>query len=367
MKRKRLYEIEFLHSAAFCAVVIQHILGAYSRRGDSLVGVYELSGIAVVFEIVRFAVPLFIFVSGLLLCYNIDSFRYPRFLKRRVGKILLPYLAWTIAYFLYASWYMEGTFPALSASASQIAWMALTGTASYHLWYVVMIFQFVLLSPIFIWVIRRLQRSFYTKKAFCVISAVFVVFCLAILKFEPLVPSDTFFGGLFFVYRTRLFFSYLLFYGLGCICGLYYQTFCQVLLKTAPLVWAAWCIGILFGSFQSLQFIKQTGTLSFSCVSFLNPGFALLTAAAILAVFSLALKLRQREPLSGLVSFIDQNTFEAYLAHAMVLSVLSTRLLTVSANWNLTVFYLLLTILTVPVSLLLAYFLRRLARLFPHR
>ena len=202
-----------------------------------------------------------------------------------------------------------------SASASQIAWMALTGTASYHLWYVVMIFQFVLLSPIFIWVIRRLQRSFYTKKAFCVISAVFVVFCLAILKFEPLVPSDTFFGGLFFVYRTRLFFSYLLFYGLGCICGLYYQTFCQVLLKTAPLVWAAWCIGILFGSFQSLQFIKQTGTLSFSCVSFLNPGFALLTAAAILAVFSLALKLRQREPLSGLVSFIDQNTFEAYLAH----------------------------------------------------
>ena len=364
--KKRLYEIEFLHSAAFIAVVLQHILGAYSRRGDSLVGVYELSGISVVFEIVRFAVPMFIFISGLLLCYNIDSFQYPRFLAKRVRKIALPYLAWTAAYFLYNA-NLSGETLSFPASIGELAKMALTGSASYHLWYVVMIFQFILISPLLIGLIRFLQRRYHTKKAFCLIFLAFVAVCLVILKLEPLVTQDSLPGKIFAIYRTRLFFSYMLFYGLGCICGLYYERFCAFIKKTAPVYWGLYVIAIGYGAVMSLDFIKQTGTLSFGCVSFLNPGFALLTAASILAVFSLALKAGTITVLQGIFSFIDKYTYEAYLAHAMVLSFLSFRLMAIPVNWNLTVFYLLLAILTISASLLLAFGLGRIARLRIHR
>jgi surface polysaccharide O-acyltransferase-like enzyme len=363
---KRLYEIEFLHSAAFAAVVLQHILGAYSRRGDSFVGVYELSGISVVFEIVRFAVPMFVFISGLLLCYNIDSFRYPHFLAKRIRKIALPYLAWTVAYFLYNA-DLSGEVLSFPGSVGELAKMALTGSASYHLWYVVMIFQFILISPLLIGLIRYLRRRYQTARAFYVIVPVFIAVCLVILKLEPLVTTDTPVGRIFVTYRTRLFFSYLLFYGLGCICGLYYKDFCRLIQKTAPVFWILYLAAVGYGAFRSLDFIRQTGTLSFGCVSFLNPGFALLTAASIFAVFSLALKAGTITALRGIFSFADKYTYEAYLAHAMVLSFLSFRLMAIPVNWNLTVFYFILTVLTIPVSLLLAFCLSRIARLWTCR
>ncbi len=357
---KRLYEIEFLHSAAFIAVVVQHILGAYARRGDSLVGVYELSGIALVFEVVRFAVPMFIFVSGLLLCYRIDDFQYKRFLKKRVATILVPYLVWTVAYYIY-NLHLAGPLLPFPGSIGELAKMALTGSASYHLWYVVMIFQFVLISPLLIGLIRFLQKKYTGRKAFACIFLGFVAVCLLILKIEPLVPRGNLIGDLFAMYRTRFFFSYLLFYGLGCICGLYYERFCRILSQKALVCWLLYFTAVCIGVFKSLAFIRETGTLSFSCVSFLDPGFALLTAASILAVFSLAIKLRSVKWLCTVFSWIDKYTFEAYLAHAMLLSFFSFRLQALADGLPLSLFYIILTILTIISSLLLAALLKKIA------
>ncbi|MDD3350445.1 MAG: acyltransferase [Eubacteriales bacterium] len=361
---KRLYEIEFLHSIAFIGVVLQHILGAYARRGTSLVGVYELSAIAVVFEIVRFAVPMFIFVSGLLLSYHIESYHYQRFLKKRVFTILVPYCVWSVAYYLY-NLHLAGPLLPFPGSIRELLFLVLTGSAGYHLWYVVMIFQFVLITPLFVRALRFLQTKSYGSKAWWSICLVFVLGCLLILKMEPLVPRGNLFGDLFAMYRTRLFFSYLLFYGLGCLCGRYYENFCRMLSQKALLFWLLYFFSFCYGAIKSIAYIRETGTLSFSCVSFLNPGVALLTAASVFALCSLGRKVRNIPVLQRIFSFVDKYTFEAYLSHAMLLSFFSFRLQALFDGIPLPVFYFVLSLLTITSSLILAVILKKIAGSFP--
>ena len=53
---------DVLRTAAFAAVAVQHILGAYARRYD--IGSGEKVVIAASFEPLRFAVPLFVMLFG---------------------------------------------------------------------------------------------------------------------------------------------------------------------------------------------------------------------------------------------------------------------------------------------------------------
>lgn len=54
----------------------------------------------------RYAVPLFKIISGFLLYYSDlykDRLNYMPFLKKRLNKVLIPYILWTIIYNLYYS------------------------------------------------------------------------------------------------------------------------------------------------------------------------------------------------------------------------------------------------------------------------
>ena len=59
-KQHKLTEPDILRSMAFLAVVAQHILGCYARRAGT--GPFAMKAIAVVFELTRFAVPMFVFL-----------------------------------------------------------------------------------------------------------------------------------------------------------------------------------------------------------------------------------------------------------------------------------------------------------------
>ena len=68
MRKEKIFELNLLRSAAFLAVVAQHVLGVYWRdkgitpSGSILVGI--------LFNLCKFAVPLLIFLSGIVLFYN---------------------------------------------------------------------------------------------------------------------------------------------------------------------------------------------------------------------------------------------------------------------------------------------------------
>ena len=137
-----------LRSLAFWGVVAQHILGAWARRGS--LGLKSMALISACFELVRFAVPLFVFMFGMMLARGMERFSAGRYYLKRARQILLPYIVWSCIYVYY---YGSGAGPA------ELARLLLTGGAQYHLWYVPLIMQFVLLAPLFVWLFRRAEAA----------------------------------------------------------------------------------------------------------------------------------------------------------------------------------------------------------------
>lgn len=107
-------------------------------------------------SLVQFAVPLFIFISSLVLSYRFKAgnVSLSAFYLKRLRGVLLPYLLWSLFYAALKSW--------LNGNPAEFFWlvklwnMLITGSAFYHLYFILIIVQLYLLLPLLIWIIRKL-------------------------------------------------------------------------------------------------------------------------------------------------------------------------------------------------------------------
>jgi surface polysaccharide O-acyltransferase-like enzyme len=146
----RLQEFDVLRSVAALAVIAIHVTAAY---------VSELPLAYLWNHGVRFAVPLFIVISGFLL-YWADS-RDDKgtvlpthvFYIKRLDKILWPYIIWTCLYSYLNAYILDQNNPFLflSTLGKDLLW----GTGYYHLWFLPIILQLYLLYPL----LRRWMRK----------------------------------------------------------------------------------------------------------------------------------------------------------------------------------------------------------------
>jgi len=136
-----LREIDFIRAVSALAVIAIHTTGPY---------VYAASIPYYINQLSRFAVPMFIIISGLLLWNTSSNYKgirgYFSFLGKRMKKIYIPYLVWSIIYILYkirnelSSIFNEkGEF--LIDTLNKL----LYGTAYDHLYFVIIIIQLYLL------------------------------------------------------------------------------------------------------------------------------------------------------------------------------------------------------------------------------
>lgn len=123
-------KIQILRAVAVIAVVLIH-----TCKG----GYYQ------VFcrPFINFAVALFIFLSGYLT--KLDNHDWVKFYIRRIGRVLIPYIIWTILY----------TLP--STNVKEYIFNLATTQATPTLYYVFVYIQFVILTPL----LGRLAKSKY--------------------------------------------------------------------------------------------------------------------------------------------------------------------------------------------------------------
>lgn len=137
---KRIIELDMMRGLSILAVVLIHTSSLSLSLIDNVTptSYYNLF----VNQVARFAVPVFIFLSGigLALTYNGGYFQ---FLYKRLLKILPYYLIWTFIYLLTYASIDNKTLSLLVIIKSIIG-----GSASYHLYFVPLIIQFYLLFPI---------------------------------------------------------------------------------------------------------------------------------------------------------------------------------------------------------------------------
>lgn len=110
-------------------------------------------------QILRFCVPLFVALSGysLALRYNTGKIDLKTFFKKRIFKILPPYLFWSLVAYLSII-----LFQAWPGYQQNYPWWQIIflGKADYHLYFVPMIIQLYLLFPLLLKLVKKYQAKF---------------------------------------------------------------------------------------------------------------------------------------------------------------------------------------------------------------
>ena len=208
---KKIPEI-FSFETLLCIFVI--FIHTSSEAIDNFDSVPTLATVLfVLWKLVSFVVPAFIFLSGLKLSkkYAEEKVSYFRFLSRRITKIYFPYLLWVVIYYCYFCFFTSiAEFS--SFSYTDLLWHAINPDFVAHFYFISVIMQFYLLFPALLFVIKR-----STPWIVILISLIITIVFKA--NINPMVRS------LSYGYIDRAFTTYFVFFICGCYAGIYYKNF----------------------------------------------------------------------------------------------------------------------------------------------
>lgn len=152
MNRDRIEYLDVYRALAILAVLLIHTTSSavgFLPKDSVLYPLYFAMNTSA-----HFAVPAFLFLSSLVLLYNYDGrakISWSTFYRRRLWTIIVPYVLWSSFYFLLITRNRELT--------SIDNWLAffkglLDGSNYTHLYFIVIIVQFFLVFPLFLWFIQ---------------------------------------------------------------------------------------------------------------------------------------------------------------------------------------------------------------------
>ncbi|MCU1529786.1 MAG: hypothetical protein JWP75_3549 [Frondihabitans sp.] len=150
-RRKHLYEVDILRILTFACVIAVHTVSHAASSGDLV-----QNGFLV---LVHFTREVFFALTAFVLVYSFQMKPRPlrQFWPRRFLLVGVPYVTWSAIY-VFASWIRNPS----SANGYELLgsyWHDLyTGTAWYHLYFLLVTMQVYLLLPALVWLVARTRR-----------------------------------------------------------------------------------------------------------------------------------------------------------------------------------------------------------------
>lgn len=367
MSKERINEWALLRGFAFLAVVMQHSIGEYIYRS----GIIQADSImlGMLYHFTRFGTLTFVFLAGAILFYQYGDGRpYRSVIFRRIGDIYIPFVVWTIIYWIVMQWIFK--VPLLRADSVQdIVGQLFAPTNGYHLWFVIMIFQFYLLFPLFRWlgkqfgthVLAHRSSKQQQQRIIIMLVVIGIVYGWIMWLCYYAMPTWTVEGiwKIALEHRTSEFIFYFFYFVLGGICGSAIQRWRAVMLKILP--WTALAFGIMYIwlGYDLLRFDPVAINLNVS--TYLKPTTFIAVVSHMLLMYGLALILVERKGV--IVRFLQwcgRYSFGGYLSHALILmgvSYFTRQITTPGLNLIMTI----LTFMVVaPTAIALTSFLSRL-------
>ncbi|AFH60180.1 acyltransferase [Paenibacillus caseinilyticus] len=316
-------EIDYLRGFAFLAVVMQHVVGHYAFEPKLQLADGVLLGILLL--LAKFAVPLFIFITGLVLFYNYDSgVAYGPFLRKRSRDILLPYLPWAV---LYAFIVMGGSAFSSWEGLQKFGRLLFTGEASYHLWYIVMTFQLYLLFPLLrkavLWLDRRAGRSGAALLVFGGLLYVWYAGHHSLVDETMIGLRIPVLSDLFGEYRDRNSWYFLYYFVLGAAAGLYLPRWKEWIVRWHYVIIAAYAAVNLYLLYRIVSHFELHPELvmRYNDTFLVQPHMAVFLIVSVLAMHAMSIRFGNLAParLKRLIKQAGSYSYTAYLAHALVL------------------------------------------------
>ena len=284
-----------------------------------------------VFRLLSFVVPAFIFASGLKLSrkYADDSIKlnYFQFLGSRLLKIYLPYVFWVAAYYFYF----------INRGLLAFNWQELliyigNGQLVDHLYFVVAIMQLYLLFPL---ILR------FCKKTTPIIG---------ILLTLPLTIA-----GRIMLDSSAWFLSHIIFFVLGCYAGAFYDEFLNWLKRLRFLLYPSYIV--VAGAHLFMSFQHSIGNFNYEHRHTMTVVFC---ALSILVFYHICVILnnsaKKREHGGLLARNLSSASYYVYLSHILVLLEVQRRLAYFGAFDSLHRYLIMLAIgIIVPFAVFVPY------------
>jgi surface polysaccharide O-acyltransferase-like enzyme len=172
----RIVYADWLRTIAITMVIMLHLASPYLFNQNLTPATASTWWSAtLLMSLMRPAVPLFIMLSGVVLLQpqKVDE-PLGIFFRKRLGRILLPFVFWSAVYF---GWRIHAFKQSLTIG--QMVLEFLHGTTSPHLWYVYMLISLYLATPLLRVYVSRASRS---NLAYCMGIAVLGAIVVPLLR-----------------------------------------------------------------------------------------------------------------------------------------------------------------------------------------
>jgi peptidoglycan/LPS O-acetylase OafA/YrhL len=317
--RKRLDHIDAMRPIKQAAVISTHTLIFFAPLATS-------TAVVGLVMVTRFSREAFLFVSACMLAYSYKDTQkvaLNHYIKRRFLSIGVPYLAWTVIYFLFTTLtHIKGT-PYSLRHSTVVSWAGyhyfvhLLLTGYYHLYYLLVIGEFYVLFPLLLKFIRRFSRWH---------SHIMVVAVLWQIAFGVMVSANYFGFSIPGFLQTRLITSYPVYIIGGVIVALHLDAVHQWICDKAR-----WIIALTLLSGVGAEVLCYLGRHS-NLSPFLRtggnvyaPGILPFNVGAILCVYLLGVHLvspERRLRTRAIVKSGSDNSYGVYLSQMLWIPIL---------------------------------------------
>lgn len=323
LQKRKVHEIHVFKTLAFLAVVMQSSLSFCI--GPKTAGPEQSVIIGILFNLVKFSAPVFIFVVGFHLVQHTGRHarrhaRYGPYLASKWNEVIVPYLCWSAVYLLFL--------PSLNTwgneSFVRILQSIVLGTAAPHLWYVVMVFQFHLLMPLFLLIFYWMKGHLHSVK-----FLLFTVIGITLLYLGLMWASSSYiFNGEFLTdhvwlrFTDRSFLAYSIYFLLGGIAALTLHTWRRFVRKSL-IINVFIFLGLFFTVGYELLAFNGVAAIDLKVSTYLKPTMFLYIISEMILLYGLSMVIvRARSFLFKLLSFIGNYTFPSYLGHFFFLQMI---------------------------------------------
>lgn len=153
--RERIRFFDLLRCVAAIAVIAIHVLAPY-RSELGVIPFGEWFTAVGLNSVIRWAVPVFILITGALMLSDTRPFELGYYIKRRLGKVLLPFIVWSLFYAWFSGWTINGYD---SAIAKDVLSNGLDHATYYHLGFFYYFIPLYFVIPLFQWMVRHLDSA----------------------------------------------------------------------------------------------------------------------------------------------------------------------------------------------------------------
>lgn len=288
-KKDRIIYLDILRIIATIAVVAIHVSANnwYTTSPAS----YEWNVLNFYDSIVRWAVPIFVMISGALFLDNDRNIETKKLYTKNILRIITAFLFWSVIY------------AGITVSTNRIeVFIQEIFLGHYHLWFLYMIIGLYMLTPI----LRKITEDKKTTEYFLIVSIIFTIIIPTIFKHPTLSQMTK------ILENIDLNFGYVTYFVLG-----YYLSKLELSKKSRIIIYISSILGFLITIFGT-AIISNNKMIPTNIYNEYYPNVLLESIGVFVLIKNIKFDIKPKQ--ANMIKVLSKYSFGIYLVHDLILT-----------------------------------------------